>query len=79
MIIENLQDQYLKCTLCDEVTEISRKLVNDAVKLMALVEYLKTDHAACGEWAENPERCRAERTYKVRMRAEMERLNSRNN
>lgn len=79
MISENLAEQYLQCTLCGEVTEISRKIVADAETRMILVDKLKEDHADCGEWADDPERCRAERTYKVRMRNELDALNKREN
>ncbi len=71
MIVHRVEGQYIECTICGETVELARKEYRNPEALMIRRQEMEAEHAPCVEWRSNPERARAERTYKHNMEIEM--------
>ena len=73
MIVRNDREQWIGCDICEEITELSRRVLANSETVLLMVEELTRDHRDCEEYKHNPRQAQLQRGFKVRMRNEMSR------
>lgn len=71
MIQVNERESALECTICGELEGVSPRALSNEAALLLLKRRVLADHADCDQWEGKPARAKAERAYKLRMRAEI--------
>ena len=76
MIVRNYEEHWIGCDICEEVTEISRRVRANPETVLIMMQHLKHDHSECEQYKHDPRQAAVHRGYKRRLREEMNALNS---
>ena len=72
MIVRNDREQWIGCDICEEVTELSRRILANPETVLLMLEELRRDHKDCEQYRHDPRTAKLQRGFKVRMRHEMQ-------
>ena len=73
MIVRNYEEHWIGCDICEEITELSRRIRANPETVLLMMEHLKRDHRECEQYRHDQRQARLHRGFKRRLRKEMER------
>jgi hypothetical protein len=73
VITTNVHEQWIGCTVCQELYEIPRRLLRDQHDLVEMVDEIKHDHRECAADPDNPKLAAANRAFRKAVEREFAR------